>query len=265
MPSRSGAPRLLTLAASHYCEKARWGLERAGVAYEEECHAPGLHRMVVARHRAGITVPILLTGERRIGGSAAILEYADTIAPPELRVYPEDPADRAEVQALERRYDDVLGPATRLAAYWQVLPHPDVLFALMDHDLPRAERFILRRLTPAVNFAIKTVLGVNEAGNDRAIAQIVEIYTEVATRLDDGRPYLMGERFTAADLAFATMTAPIVWPEPYGSPFPDLDTVPPRMREAVESLRATPAGAFALRVFEEERARVPEPAATAGP
>jgi glutathione S-transferase len=27
--------RLLTIPISHYCEKARWGLERLGLAYHE--------------------------------------------------------------------------------------------------------------------------------------------------------------------------------------------------------------------------------------
>ena len=30
--------RLLTIPISHYCEKARWALERAGLAYREERH-----------------------------------------------------------------------------------------------------------------------------------------------------------------------------------------------------------------------------------
>ena len=31
--------RLVTIPISHYCEKARWALERAGIAYREERHA----------------------------------------------------------------------------------------------------------------------------------------------------------------------------------------------------------------------------------
>jgi len=254
MPSRSGAPRLLTLAASHYCEKARWGLERAGIAYEEECHVPGLHRAIVARHRAGVTVPILLTGDLRIGGSAAILHHVDTLAPPELRLYPEDPATRAEVEALERRFDDVLGPATRLIAYWHVLRHPGLLSVLMDHDLPPGEHFVLNRFAPAVNFTIRKALGVTDAGYERARASVEQVFAEVVARVGDGRPYLTGERFTAADLAFATLTAPLVWPAHYGSGMLTIADAPPPVREAIEEQRATPGGALAVRLFEQERA-----------
>ena len=32
----SQAPRLITIPISHYCEKARWALERAEIPYREE-------------------------------------------------------------------------------------------------------------------------------------------------------------------------------------------------------------------------------------
>ena len=35
--------RLVTIGISHFCEKARWGLEWTGVRYVEEAHAPGMH------------------------------------------------------------------------------------------------------------------------------------------------------------------------------------------------------------------------------
>jgi glutathione S-transferase len=258
MPPESGAPRLLTLAASHYCEKARWALDRAGIAFEEECHAPGIHRMIVARHRAGITVPILFIGGRKIGGSSAILHHIDTLVGPELRLYPEDQAARGEVEELERLFDEDLGPASRLIAYRAMQSHPDMLVTLMDHDLPRGERFALRKLTPGVSAIIKTALGVNEKNAQRSMARVAEIFAEVGERLADGRPYLTGERFTAADLSFAALGAPITWPENYGSWLPSVDDAPPEMAEPVRMLRATPAGTFALRMFEQERPRVAE-------
>jgi hypothetical protein len=31
--------RLVMIPISRYCEKARWALDRSGIAYREECHA----------------------------------------------------------------------------------------------------------------------------------------------------------------------------------------------------------------------------------
>ena len=63
----------------------------------------------------------------------------------------------------------------------------------------------------------------------------------------------MGERFSAADLTFASLAAPVVIPEEYGIPLPPLPQLPPGLAAVVEEMRATPAGAFALRMFKEER------------
>jgi glutathione S-transferase len=40
--------RLITIPISHYCEKARWALERAGLPYREERHVQGIHRRISA-------------------------------------------------------------------------------------------------------------------------------------------------------------------------------------------------------------------------
>ena len=41
--------RLVTIPISHYCEKARWALDRAGLDYREERHVQGIHRFVSRR------------------------------------------------------------------------------------------------------------------------------------------------------------------------------------------------------------------------
>jgi hypothetical protein len=52
-------PRLVTFALSHYCEKARWDLGRAGVPYREQGHAPGFRALAVRRAggRRGTPMP----------------------------------------------------------------------------------------------------------------------------------------------------------------------------------------------------------------
>lgn len=63
------------------------------------------------------------------------------------------------------------------------------------------------------------------------------------------------ERFTAADLTFAALAAPMLLPASYGSPLPPADAMPPGLAREVERLRAHPAGAFADRLYNEERVR----------
>src|SRR5687768_16716828 len=94
---------LITIPLSHYCEKARWALDRVGLAYREEPHAPLVHRLFTMR-KGGGTVPMLLDGGRRLVDSTDILQYADTAGGGDL-LYPVDPVLRSEVESLEEMFD----------------------------------------------------------------------------------------------------------------------------------------------------------------
>jgi glutathione S-transferase len=75
----------------------------------------------------------------------------------------------------------------------------------------------------------------------------------VADLLADGRPWLCGERFGAADLTFAALSAPIVVPPEYGVALPPLDEFTPAVVEFVKRAREHPAGRYALTLFAEQR------------
>jgi glutathione S-transferase len=96
-------------------------------------------------------------------------------------------------------------------------------------------------------FAIGPETGV-QAG-----AAVQRTFDAVAARLQDGRRYLCGDAFTAADLAFAALAAPAIVPPEYGTPLPQPDELPAEMAAGVRAFRAHPAGAFACRLFREER------------
>ena len=75
----------------------------------------------------------------------------------------------------------------------------------------------------------------------------------VAELLADGRRHLCGERFGAADLTFAALSAAVVVPPVYGVPLPQLDVLPPETADLVARVREHPAGRYALALFATHR------------
>lgn len=247
--------RLITIKVSHYCEKARWALERAGIAYEEEPHVPVFHVLVARRTSGRRTVPVLVVDGQVLGDSSDILAWIDQRLPEAQRLYPADGALRAEVEALEDRFDEALGPHVRRMAYFHLLPHKQLVVPLLGAGVrSRREQWGLRLGYPLLAGVMRRAMKITPEGAARSQLRVEQVWSEVEARLADGRRYLCGDRFSAADLTFAALAAPAVCPPEYGGPLPPLGEVPAPLRELSERLQATPAGRFALRLYREERA-----------
>ncbi len=247
--------RLITIPISHYCEKARWALERAGLAYTEERHVQGVHRIVARRAGGGLTVPVLVAPEGVFPESEQILMYADESLPEALRLFPADPALRAEVETVSRWLDEGLGPDGRRLMYTHMLEQRRLMLEVNNQGVPKWEGRAMTALWPIAVRLGKRELEVNPAGPDEDEARVWQAFDAVAERLADGRRYLCGDRFTAADLTFAALSAAVLVPPEYGVALPQPERLPARIGHDVRAFRAHPAGAYALGLFREERHR----------
>jgi glutathione S-transferase len=245
--------RLITIPISHYCEKARWGLERAGLAYVEEPHPPLLHWPATWRACGGDSTPVLVGGEEVLGDSTDILRWIAKRRP-EIGLLPAD--RRAEVDELEELFDETLGPHVRRWVYSYVLDDAPLTRRLLTAGARRREQLAYRVAQPAITASMRRMMQITPESAQRSRRKIDEVFSAVDARLADGRRYLCGDRFTAADLTFAALGAPVVLAEGYGPswlPVPRASELPPAMRAELDLLRARPAGAFILRMYREER------------
>jgi glutathione S-transferase len=211
------------------------------VPYREERHLQGIHIVFARRAGGGRTVPVLVTPSGDVlAESAAIVRWACP------GLY-----DDAEASAFEARLDAGLGPDGRLWMYHHTLPVVKALAPWALAGVPRGERAAFAVGGRLVEPGLRRYLGVTAEAAAAALARVDGVFDEIAARLSD--PFLLGERFSAADLTFAALAAPLVVPTRYGSPLPPVDALPEAMAREVRRLRDHPAGRFALRLYETER------------
>ena len=244
-------PVLVTIGPSHYCEKARWALERAGIAYVEEPHAPMMHWAYTLPRAKTRTVPLLLVeGEAPITDSTDILRYADRACRPEERLFPEEPPLLREVERLESRFDDELGPAARRLAYCYVTLDAQLFVGLFAPSLPPGERSVFERGERVLRALLRRAFKVSDAAAQRTRGKLEDLFADVSTLVKDGRRYLVGERLTAADVTFVALAGPVLLPDRSDEA---IGRLPREFASVVRALRATPAGRFALTLHARER------------
>lgn len=258
---------LTGIAFSHYVEKARWALDRFAVPYRDRRVLPFFHVAAVLRVHCGklgradaassrFSTPVLRTDDGRIlCDSADIVHYvSQRFAPEGHDLYP-----TAEAAEMERRFNDALGPHTRRAAYGALFEQPELLRQVVERNVDRRQAAAFLAAYPLAKQGIARFLRVYPARVLESIDQTRREFDAVSARLSDGRRFLLGDRFTAADVAFACLAAPVVLPPEYSAWLPPLDAFGDDARARTLAFRDTPAGALVMRLFREERRRVVSP------
>lgn len=213
---------LYQLHWSHYVEKVRWALDFKGVKWSAIDIDPFTkHQMRHLECQATLdsgerllTVPMIhdaATGAV-VGESSEILSYLERTYPiPAL--YPAEEAGRKEVERYLLWLDSTLGLAARRLGYTQIaLEYPSLL----------AELFVPQVVGTGGGSTFKgRVAGAIIAGvltgrfrflhnrADRVFEQLEQCLLTVAERLSE-RDYLVGARFTAADLTLAALMRPVL-------------------------------------------------------
>ncbi len=216
------------------------------MAYREEAHVQGLHRLYAHRAGGGATVPVLVTPEEAIGESEQILQWCDRGLDPELRLFGSGEEERREILALARRFDAGLGPSGRRLIYVRMFAQRELLFKYNNQGVPGHEARIVRHGLPLMSRFVGRALGIAPGVEVADEALVWREFDFVAELLSDGRPYLLGDRFTAADLTFAALAAPVVMPSVYGCRLPAPEELDVPTAALVARGREHPAGIFAL-------------------
>ena len=247
-PTRDRPRHLITIPISHYCEKARWGLDRLSLSYVEQPHLLAYHRKATAAV-GGTSVPVLVMGTEALTDSTDILRYLDTLAPDSTQLYPKDLSLREQVNTLEDWFNRDLGPETRRWGYFHLLDQDALLRQQWCRGIPQREQALFPKLLPQLRETVRQALNLSAESAEQALDQVHRIFAAVGDRLADGRPYLTGDQFTAADLTFAALAAPMIMPPKHPTYVSGLGHLPRSMAKEIAACRQCPAGKFVLRVY----------------
>ena len=101
---------------------------------------------------------------------------------------------------------------------------------------------------------IDRYLDVDDATAAESRERVRAVFDEVGGRLSDGRRFLVGDAFTAADLTFAALAAAVLIPSRYGVPLPPARGAARAVRRArCGRCASTRRARFALRLYDQER------------
>jgi glutathione S-transferase len=225
---------------------------------------PGFHRPFVLRAGGRGSVPCLVLPGTSLDDSQRVLRWLDartkaaasstSSSEPKLPLlFPT--STTGDVVALCQRLDSEFGVAVRTYAYWHVLDTPEYAASLVAHA-PRWEKSVAAFSWPILRAVIRNANGITGVSVAAAAASIRAEFAQLSALLSsDARPFLCGDAFTAADLVFVSLAAPVL-DLPYG-PEPRAGAgAPAEMRALAAELRATRAGEHALRVWDTERTRM---------
>jgi glutathione S-transferase len=215
-------PVLWHLKVSHYNEKARWALDYKGIPHVRRAlDADGSHRAVARRLTGGTTFPVLELDGEAIGDSTRIIAALES-RQPEPPLYPDDPDEHRRALELEDFFDEELGPYTRLLVVNHLLADPGLLLATFTPDFPARRRVVARATFPMVRRRITDIFGIDEGSVEHAYGKVRGAGERFRAELGPSA-YLVGDRFTVADLTAAAMVAPAIAPEQYPYPQPQRD------------------------------------------
>ena len=185
------ADRVLWGIKSARSIRGHWALIELGLEYETRAIRTRTPPMEGAEYRAVNPrgkIPTLIDGDIVITESPAIVMYlADRYSTDERRLIPTDPKARA--------------------FYFEWM-------SFISMELDATSLYVLRR-----HEALPEIYGEAPEANAAARAYFDRMITAAALRMEDGRPYLLGDTFYGPDILMMTI---LNWAKRYECDYPDI-------------------------------------------
>ena len=194
------------------------------------------------------TLPVLdLDGQRLVDSTRIIAALEHRYPDPAL--YPADSTERERALELEDFFDEHAGHEVRRALFFEQRANTEYLSTFLTTGRPAVTRRLYRGLMSlpgSMSYAVRRYR-FYAPDAERSEKKISDALDRIAAELGpDG--YLVGSRFTVADLTAASLLYPLAWPAELQYDYPD----PPDSR-LLKSLRGHPGVAWVREMYRRHR------------
>jgi glutathione S-transferase len=268
--------RLITIGPSHFCEKARWALDSVEYNpskpfyFTEDAHPPifaGIATLEASDGEASMTPMVVYRNEKKekivLHDSSKIIQHLC----PEL--YP-DPI-KEDIMQFESYLGTHLGATARVLLYHYMMEPPfyNALCKMICVHSSSIETFLWKKLfEKGLKRGMKKAMKINAESANTSLEAVRTVFYDLSVQLqcsDDNesvqqkKQYLMDTKdqsygFTAADLTFAALAAPLIHPPELKS-FIDVSDaeLPKQILDLKYELRSTLAGQHVLEMYKKHR------------
>lgn len=249
-------PTLVCDSVSSSSEMARWVLDIHQIQHIEKHYPPPVSQRKVNRlsgNSGDESNPVLLTTDALVYTAESIIQHLDRHVPFDKKLFPTEPESQAEVVKWFKRCAYDLEEAVRQYVYILLFENRSDALKLFRDKATFGQKLGWTFLYWFRKRKLIRQYGLEGKAPVDFLVKISAIFDEVNQCLSDGRPYLCGDRFTAADLAFAAAAAPVLAPEEFGGAISKINQMPDELRLQIIEFRATLAGQFGLKVYQQDR------------
>ena len=246
---------------SHFNEKVRWALDWKRIPHVRRVLSfDYLPRALWATGRP--TLPILFLDGHAIGDSTRIIAALERLQP-DPPLYPSGDSARRRALELEDFFDEEMGHPVRTVVLGpRFAEDPNGVIAALGTGMGERARRVMRALFPVFRAFYKRRHKIHAASIAAAPAKVVAALDRIAAELGPSG-YLVGDRFSVADLTAAALLWPLVVPPEF--PYRPPDRVVRSLAETRTSLGDHPALGWAAEMYRRHRGTSAEVAARAAP
>ena len=212
---------------SHFCEKARWALDYKNLEHKKINLLPGIHVSKAKKMGGKSHVPVLKHNDQTVQGSAKIIDYLDS-AFANNNLTPDEHELKQKASEWEHFADNKIGPQVRLVVYHIMLDYPQIMVPIMTQDGPFYGPFLIKKMYPKLQKKMREYMKIDANNAAKFNNELLKSVDDLANHYER-HEFMVGDRFSRADLTAAALLAPIVMPEKYGVNWPQ--EIPDRMLE----------------------------------